>query len=134
MSVKPKKHLGQHFIKDDTICQRISDEIKPEGRFNKVLEVGPGMGALTTFLLKRPDFETSVIEVDRESVEYLNQHFPQLKDRIFSSDFLHIDPTELIGTEPFAVVGNFPYNNINNKDKKIFLFSLKHNNKSFQLQ
>jgi len=110
MSVKPKKHLGQHFIKDDSICQRISDEIKPEGRFNKVLEVGPGMGALTTFLLKRTDFETFVIEVDRESVEYLNQHFPQLKDRIFSSDFLHIDPTEIMGKEPFAVVGNFPYN------------------------
>jgi len=110
MSVKPKKHLGQHFIKDDSICQRIADEIKPEGRYKKVLEVGPGMGALTRFLLVRTDFETSVIEVDRESVEYLNGYFPQLKGRIFSGDFLHIDPTQLMGKEPFAVVGNFPYN------------------------
>lgn len=110
MSVKPKKHLGQHFIKDETICQRIADEIKPEGRYKKVLEVGPGMGALTKYLLMRKDFETSVIEIDRESVEFLNGYFPQLKDRIFSSDFLHIDPTALIGKEPFAVVGNFPYN------------------------
>jgi len=110
MSVKPKKHLGQHFIKDETICQRIADEIKPEGRFKKVLEVGPGMGALTKYLLMRTDFETSVIEIDRESVEYLNGYFPQLKERIFSSDFLHIDPTQIMGKEPFAVVSNFPYN------------------------
>ncbi|MBI3135795.1 MAG: 16S rRNA (adenine(1518)-N(6)/adenine(1519)-N(6))-dimethyltransferase RsmA [Bacteroidetes bacterium] len=110
MSVKPKKHLGQHFLKDETICQRIADAIVPAGRFSKVLEIGPGTGALTKFLLNRTDFETSVIEIDTESVAYLQIHYPQLGNRIYSNDFLHTDPVALMGTEPFAVVGNFPYN------------------------
>jgi len=110
MSVKPKKHLGQHFLKDETICQRISDAIKPEGRFKQVLEIGPGTGALTKYLLLRSDFETSVIEIDRESVAYLETNFPLLKNRIYSNDFLNTDPVKLMGKEPFAVVGNFPYN------------------------
>ncbi len=110
MSVKAKKHLGQHFLKDLSICQRISDAIEPNGKYNRILEVGPGMGALTQFLLKRDDFETHVIEIDRESVEYLNENFPNLKNKIHSTDFLKIDLTELMGNEPFAVIGNFPYN------------------------
>jgi 16S rRNA (adenine1518-N6/adenine1519-N6)-dimethyltransferase len=110
MSVKPKKHLGQHFLKDEGICQQISDAVKPQCRFSKVLEIGPGTGALTKFLLKREDFETSVIEIDRESVAYLETHYPQLKNRIYSNDFLHTNPVSLMGDEPFAVVGNFPYN------------------------
>lgn len=110
MIVKPKKHLGQHFLNDETICQRIAAEINKKSNFKKVLEVGPGMGALTKYLLPRKDFETSVIELDVESVDYLNKNYPDLKDRIYSADFLHMDPTEIMGTEPFAVVGNFPYN------------------------
>lgn len=110
MSVKPKKHLGQHFLKDESICQRIADAIKPEGRFSKVLEIGPGTGALTRFLLQRNEFETSVIEIDRESVAYLQTHYPELGNRIYPYDFLHTDPEKLMGKEPFAVVGNFPYN------------------------
>jgi 16S rRNA (adenine1518-N6/adenine1519-N6)-dimethyltransferase len=110
MNVKPKKHLGQHFLKDETICQRISDAIKPEGKYSKLLEVGPGTGALTKFLLKRTDFETSVVELDVESVAYLNMHYPDLKNRIYSKDFLHTDLKEMMGSEPFAVAGNFPYN------------------------
>lgn len=110
MKVRPKKHLGQHFLKDETVCQRISDAIQPEGKYNKVLEIGPGTGALTKYLLKRTDFETSVIEIDRESVAYLQIHFPDLSPRIFSNDFLHTDPTKIMGTDNFAVVGNFPYN------------------------
>lgn len=110
MNVKPKKHLGQHFLKDETICQRISDAIKPEGKYKRVLEVGPGTGALTKYLLKRTDFETSVIELDEESVAYLKINFSELEKRIFSKDFLHTDLKELMGTEPFAVAGNFPYN------------------------
>lgn len=110
MNVKPKKHLGQHFLKDETICQRISDAIKPEGSYSRLLEVGPGTGALTKFLLKRTDFETSVVELDVESVAYLNMHYPDLKNRIYSKDFLHTDLKEMMGSEPFAVAGNFPYN------------------------
>ncbi|MBL7899532.1 MAG: 16S rRNA (adenine(1518)-N(6)/adenine(1519)-N(6))-dimethyltransferase RsmA [Crocinitomicaceae bacterium] len=110
MNVKPKKHLGQHFLKDETICQRISDAIKPEGKYKRVLEVGPGTGALTKYLLKRTDFETSVIELDEESVAYLKINLPELENRIFSKDFLHSDLKELMGNDPFAVAGNFPYN------------------------
>jgi 16S rRNA (adenine1518-N6/adenine1519-N6)-dimethyltransferase len=110
MSVKAKKHLGQHFLKDLSICQRISDAIVPNGKFKKVLEVGPGMGALTQFLLKRDDFETHVIEIDRESVDYLEANFSNLDNKIHSKDFLRIDLKDLMGNEPFAVVGNFPYN------------------------
>ena len=110
MSVKPKKHLGQHFLNDESICQRIAAEINLNANCPKVLEIGPGMGALTKYLLPRKDFETSVIELDIESVEYLEKNYPELKTRIFSADFLHINPTELMGTGQFAVVGNFPYN------------------------
>lgn len=110
MKVRPKKHLGQHFLKDETVCQRISDAIKPNGRYDKVLEIGPGTGALTKYLLKRTDFETSVIEIDRESVAYLEVNFPELSGRIFSNDFLHTDPEKIMKSKSFAVVGNFPYN------------------------
>jgi 16S rRNA (adenine1518-N6/adenine1519-N6)-dimethyltransferase len=110
MSVKAKKHLGQHFLKDLSICQRISDAIQPKGKYKKVLEVGPGMGALTQILLKRDDFETHVIEIDRESVDYLENNYPHLDNKIYSKDFLRIDLKELMGDEPFAIVGNFPYN------------------------
>jgi 16S rRNA (adenine1518-N6/adenine1519-N6)-dimethyltransferase len=110
MSVRPKKHLGQHFLKDESVSQRIADAIQPGGRYRKVLEIGPGMGALTRFLLQRTDFETSVVEIDNESVDYLEANFPQLQGRIFPVDFLTADPVKMIGEEPFAVVGNFPYN------------------------
>ncbi|MBK6527601.1 MAG: 16S rRNA (adenine(1518)-N(6)/adenine(1519)-N(6))-dimethyltransferase RsmA [Crocinitomicaceae bacterium] len=110
MNVRPKKHLGQHFLKDETVCQRIAEAIQPDGKYTKVLEIGPGMGAFTKYLMKRIDFETSVIEIDRESVAYLKVNFPDLTDRIFANDFLHTDPREIMGTDTFAVVGNFPYN------------------------
>jgi 16S rRNA (adenine1518-N6/adenine1519-N6)-dimethyltransferase len=110
MNVRPKKHLGQHFLKDETVCQRIAEAVQPQGKYTKVLEIGPGMGALTKYLMKRTDFETSVIEIDRESVAYLKVNFPDLTERIFANDFLHTDPREIMGTDTFAVVGNFPYN------------------------
>ncbi|MCG8577879.1 MAG: 16S rRNA (adenine(1518)-N(6)/adenine(1519)-N(6))-dimethyltransferase RsmA [Flavobacteriales bacterium] len=110
MSVRAKKHLGQHFLKDESICIRIADEIKCEKPFSKALEIGPGMGALTKFLLKKTDFDTEVIELDEESVEYLSDNYPQLAGKIHYADFLKTDLTNLMGTEPFAVVGNFPYN------------------------
>jgi 16S rRNA (adenine1518-N6/adenine1519-N6)-dimethyltransferase len=110
MNVRPKKHLGQHFLKDETVCQRIAEAIQPNQKYQQVLEVGPGTGALTKYLLKRTDFETSVVELDRESVAYLQVNYPELSNRIFSKDFLQIEPESLMGSEPFAVVGNFPYN------------------------
>ena len=107
--VRAKKHLGQHFLTDMTVCSRMTDSIKKDG-VKRVLEVGPGMGALTKFLLQREDFETHVVEIDTESVTYLNENFDALKGKIYALDFLKTDLTELMGTEQFAVAGNFPYN------------------------
>ena len=110
MKVKAKKHLGQHFLEDLSVCQRMVNEMNVGKSFSKVLEVGPGMGALTQFLLKEDHFETHVIEIDTESVVYLNSNFEALNGRIYERDFLKIDLNELMGNEPFAVAGNFPYN------------------------
>lgn len=110
MSVKPKKHLGQHFLKDESVSKRIAEQLDSFDNFSKVLEVGPGMGALTKFLLEKESFDTHVVEVDVESVDYLNENYPPLRGKIYSTDFLKEDLTTLMGSEPFAVFGNFPYN------------------------
>jgi 16S rRNA (adenine1518-N6/adenine1519-N6)-dimethyltransferase len=115
MSVKPKKELGQHFLTDLSIAQRIAELLTGHGGYSKILEIGPGMGVLTQFLLKDSRFTTYVIEIDRESVDYLKQHVPALEGRILAADFLNIRPDLLPdkqadSTESFAVIGNFPYN------------------------
>lgn len=109
MSVQPKKHLGQHFLKDESICARIADAIELENAPKKVLEVGPGMGALTRFLLQNDHFETHVIELDTESVDYLLENYPELESRVYERDFLKTDLEDLM-KEPFVLAGNFPYN------------------------
>lgn len=107
MLVKAKKHLGQHFLKDLTIAQKIADTLSFSG-YRKTLEIGPGMGVLTQFLLKK-NTDVYVIEIDRESVTYLENHFPKLQNRIISGDFLKFDIVSYF-KEPFAIIGNFPYN------------------------
>lgn len=107
-TVRAKKNLGQHFLKDQNIAQKIVGGLQAD-RLNKVLEIGPGMGVLTKYLLQNPAFETWVVEIDRESVDYLNAHFPELDGRILSQDFLRMDLGRQF-QEPFAVIGNFPYN------------------------
>ncbi|WP_031527585.1 16S rRNA (adenine(1518)-N(6)/adenine(1519)-N(6))-dimethyltransferase RsmA [Dyadobacter crusticola] len=107
--VRAKKHLGQHFLKDLNIAQRIVDGLSGHGGYKQVLEIGPGMGVLTQFLLSKADFTTSVIEIDRESVTYLEQHYPELAPRIIGGDFLRFDTVSYFN-EPFAIIGNFPYN------------------------
>ena len=107
-TVRAKKNLGQHFLKDKDIAQNIVESLRAS-KVTKVLEVGPGMGVLTQFLLQNKSYETSVVEIDRESVDYLNQHFPELKDRIISADFLRLNLHKYY-QEPFAIIGNFPYN------------------------
>lgn len=109
MKVRAKKHLGQHFLNDLSIAQRIADSLTMHGGYKQVLEVGPGTGALTQFLLTNPSFITSVAEVDTESIAYLNKFYPQLSDRILNQDFLKMDFSSFT-KEPFAVAGNFPYN------------------------
>lgn len=105
--VRAKKHLGQHFLTDLSIARDIANSLSLEG-YNKVLEIGPGMGVLTQFLLER-ETETFVIEIDRESVGYLQAHFPTLESHIIEGDFLKL-PVDQLFKEPFALIGNFPYN------------------------
>ncbi|MEJ6505077.1 MAG: 16S rRNA (adenine(1518)-N(6)/adenine(1519)-N(6))-dimethyltransferase RsmA [Crocinitomicaceae bacterium] len=110
MRVKAKKHLGQHFLKDASICQRIVGSIGFEGSSN-VLEVGPGTGALTKWLLESDKIkELYLMEVDQESVEYLNITFPILKENLLFDDFLRYDLDSFLAEESFNVIGNFPYN------------------------
>lgn len=106
--VRAKKHLGQHFLIDENIAKRIADTLTME-KYTKVLEIGPGMGVLTKYLLDKP-IETFVIEIDKESVEYLGKHYHKLHNHIFSEDFLRYDIVEAFNKEQFAIIGNFPYN------------------------
>jgi 16S rRNA (adenine1518-N6/adenine1519-N6)-dimethyltransferase len=110
MKVKAKKHLGQHFLKDKGICKKISDQYKSHNGCEVAIEIGPGMGALTEFLMEKENTEWWTLDVDGESIGYLKEHYPQLGERIVHGDFLKIDPLALVGNRPFAVVGNFPYN------------------------
>lgn len=106
MKVKPKKHLGQHFLNDQNIASKIVDSLsyKP---YDLVLEVGPGMGVLTQFLLQK-QVKVYVAEIDKESVDYLKINYPQLENNIVG-DFLKLEFEELF-SDNFAVIGNFPYN------------------------
>jgi len=108
MSVKAKKHLGQHFLKEESIAKNIADSLTLSG-YDTVLEIGPGMGVLTKYLLEKP-VTTYVIEIDNESVDYLQTHYLHLADKIIGQDFLKYDLNQVFGTRPFAIIGNFPYN------------------------
>ena len=105
--VKAKKHLGQHFLKDLNIAQKIADTLSL-ANYKKVVEIGAGMGVLTQFLLKK-DTEVYVVEIDKESVDYLEAHYPELRGKIIANDFLKYDIVGYL-REPFAIIGNFPYN------------------------
>ena len=106
MEYSLKKSLGQHFLKDETICQRIVEELQKDA-FNKLLEVGPGGGALTKYLLKIPAIDFKAIELDNEKVAFLEKTYPAIKDKIINKNFLDINSPF---KEEFNIVGNFPYN------------------------
>lgn len=106
--VKAKKHLGQHFLKDESIAKDIADTLNLKG-YNDVLEIGSGMGVLTKYLLDK-SVDTYVIEIDTESVTYLDENYPKLKDRIISKDFLKYNINDIFEGRQFAIIGNFPYN------------------------
>jgi len=106
--VKAKKYLGQHFLNDENIAQKIADSLSLEG-YKSVLEIGPGMGVLTKYLLKK-DITTHVIEIDSESVEYLKNNYLNLAPRIIEENFLKYDLITVFKGEAFAIIGNFPYN------------------------
>ncbi|MCB0763575.1 MAG: ribosomal RNA small subunit methyltransferase A [Flavobacteriales bacterium] len=105
--VRAKKHLGQHFLKDDSIAERIADSLTGHGGYASVVEVGPGTGALTKHLAGRKDIDLTCFEVDTESIEHLSTAFPGTK--VVHGDFLRMDP-DRITKGNLAVIGNFPYN------------------------
>jgi len=106
--VRPKKHLGQHFLKDLGIAEDITNGLTGHGGYSKVLEIGPGTGVLTQFLAKK-DIELYLIDVDKESVQHLKQRYSQFGDRLIQGDFLKtVIPA--LENEKYAVIGNFPYN------------------------
>jgi 16S rRNA (adenine1518-N6/adenine1519-N6)-dimethyltransferase len=106
-SVKPKKRLGQHFLKNEEIARQIAETLGNTPK--KVLEIGPGTGILTKYLLQNQNIDLKVVEIDEESVAYLQVHFPQLQNKILATDFLKMDLTAVFnGT--YSIIGNFPYN------------------------
>lgn len=106
--VRAKKSLGQHFLTDLSIAERIAHTLDGYKHL-PVLEVGPGMGVLTQYLLDM-GLDLTVVELDTESVDYLEANFPQLHGRIIGEDFLKMDLKRLYGDQPFCVIGNYPYN------------------------
>lgn len=105
--VRPKKNLGQHFLTDLGVAQRIADtvDVCPD---IPVLEIGPGMGVLTQYLVTKPR-PVKAVEIDKESVAYLHATFPQLHDNIIGEDFLRMDLNRIFDGQPFVLTGNYPY-------------------------
>ena len=110
-SVRAKKHLGQHFLTDLNIARKISSALTGGSKEAPVatLEVGPGMGVLTQFLLERNDIDLYAAEIDKESVAYLNTHYPVLKPHLIEGDFLQMDLPRTF-RHKVSIIGNFPYN------------------------
>ncbi len=107
-TVRAKKHLGQHFLKDETIAEKIGDTLTFEG-YKNVLEIGPGMGVLTKYLIQKK-VEVIAMDLDSESIAYLKENYPNKNLKILEADFLKYDISQLFGNEQFAITGNFPYN------------------------
>ncbi len=121
--VTPKKHLGQHFLKDLNIARQIVQALSGHKNYATVLEIGPGMGVLTDFLLEERADDLYLMDIDHESVSYLNKKYKDLSDRIIQGDFLKADLAKLFSA-PFAIIGNFPYN----ISSQIFFKILEHRN------
>ena len=104
--IRPKKHLGQHFLHDENIARKIIGYL-PDKAIN-ILEIGPGTGILTKYLLDNKNFTSFFLEIDPESVRFLNQTFPEIADKLIHADVLHYDLSQI--PAPFTIIGNFPYN------------------------
>ncbi|MFC2126075.1 16S rRNA (adenine(1518)-N(6)/adenine(1519)-N(6))-dimethyltransferase RsmA [Bacteroidota bacterium] len=107
-NIKPKKYLGQHFLKDHNIARKIAASLTGHTGYHTVIEIGPGTGVLTRYLIEQ-DFDFWFIEIDNESVSYLQKTYPQISSHIIKDDFLKL-LLEKHFKEKFAVIGNFPYN------------------------
>ena len=111
MKVYAKKSYGQHFLKNENIAEQVAEGLLRARETGLVLEVGPGMGMLTKYLLKHTEYVTYAVEADRDMVEFLTKNYPGFApERLIFKDFLDIDPKTVFGDEPFCLIGNFPYN------------------------
>jgi len=106
--VRPKKYLGQHFLNDENIAEKISNTLTLQG-YKNVLEIGPGMGVLTKYLVKK-EIDIIAMDLDSESINFLEENYPNENLQILEADFLKTDLPDLFGEEPFSIIGNFPYN------------------------
>ncbi len=108
-SVRPKKYLGQHFLNDLNIAEKIVNALEVPPNCEDILEIGPGMGVLTNFLVEKKMGTIHVVEIDQESRTYLKEHLPVLEDRIYPDDFLKMDLASRFSSN-YSIIGNFPYN------------------------
>lgn len=108
-AVRAKKHLGQHFLTDKNIAEKIVNSLQNAAGYKQVLEVGPGMGALSDFLLQKTAFETFMIDLDIESFDFLAKKYPQLGDKLINGDFLALNFKDVF-VGKMGIIGNFPYN------------------------
>lgn len=109
MEVRAKKALGQHFLTDQSVARRIVDTLSVDASIPDVLEVGPGMGVLSQYLLGREDIRLKLVEIDGESVVYLRNHFPDIVGKLLQADYLKLDMRKVFSGN-YRVIGNFPYN------------------------
>jgi 16S rRNA (adenine1518-N6/adenine1519-N6)-dimethyltransferase len=107
--VRAKKHLGQHFLTDKNIAEKIVNSLSRTDQYRQVLEVGPGMGVLSDFLLQKKEYDTFLIDIDIESVRFLKTKYPDLGDKLINGDFLEFNFRDVFPGK-FAIIGNFPYN------------------------
>lgn len=121
-NVRPKKNLGQHFLKDESIAENIVNALKMHKNYNQVLEIGPGTGVLTKYLLKK-ELDLYIIDIDSESIEYLKNNIQLPEEKIIFDDFLKINLRNIFN-KPFGIIGNFPYN----ISSQIFFKVLEHKN------
>jgi len=107
-NVRPKKKLGQHFLTDLNIAEKIADLLEFEN-YQKVLEIGPGTGVLTQFLIPKTN-ALHLVEIDQESIQFLQTNYSSEEIHLIEADFLKLDLNRIFSSEPFAIIGNFPYN------------------------
>lgn len=109
MAVRAKKHLGQHFLTDKSAAKKIVDALQVTDKFDAVVEVGPGMGVLSDFLIEKKQ-NAWFVDIDEESIQYLQAKYPDIQERLILADFLTVPLTDLVGDRKLAIIGNFPYN------------------------
>ncbi|MEM0994672.1 MAG: 16S rRNA (adenine(1518)-N(6)/adenine(1519)-N(6))-dimethyltransferase RsmA, partial [Bacteroidota bacterium] len=107
--MRAKKSYGQHFLINEQIAERIANSLSLTDQYEKVLEIGPGKGMLTKYLLEK-EYELHAVEADRDMVAYLQVAYPELSKHLHYADFLRFAPNSIFGTDAFAIIGNFPYN------------------------